>query len=591
MSAFLTNFNPGIMMILVGLLVAVTPMRRVRQVLTIAAPLLGILMLTSAELEVNKQTFDVLGIELILYRMDSLSFIFALAFLIAAVLNAIYALHTDDRLQDGMATSYAGSAIAATLCGDLMTLFIFWELTAVTSVFLILRAGTKASYQAAMRYLGVQILSGVLLLDGIAYVFKKENTLELAAFSSFGDAGAGLIFAALAIKAAFPFLHNWLQDSYPKATVVGAVVLSAFTTKLAVYAFARLFPGFDILIWIGAVMTVFPVFFAVIENDLRKVLSYSLNNQVGFMICAVGIGTPLALNGAAAHAFAHIIYKALLFMSMGAVLYRVGTAKATELGGLYRSMPWTTLFCLIGAASISAFPLFSGFVAKSMTMSAVGREGLVVVWLMLLFASAGVLEHSGIKIPYFAFFGHDSGKRVEEAPFNMLVAMGLAAAICILIGLPMVGGYGYHWLYNMLPCTTANAADVCYLSGQDIKPYQPYTLEHILTQMQLLVLAILAFMLLKRFGFYPPERAGTILDTDWFYRKLGFGFATWANAVWQKAGPAMSGAAEVVAGAAFTRIEQAFSPRGELSRGPLTGAAAVWTAVLLGIVLIMAFFA
>ncbi|MEM0985919.1 MAG: Na(+)/H(+) antiporter subunit D [Pseudomonadota bacterium] len=590
MSALLGNFNPGVMMVFVGLAVAVIPIRPVRQVLTVVAPLLGLLMLSNAELGVNKQTFDVLGIELILYRMDSLSFIFALAFLIAALLNAIYALHSDDRLQDGMATAYAGSAIAATLCGDLMTLFIFWELTAVTSVFLILRAGTKAAYQAAMRYLGVQILSGVLLLDGIAYVFKKENTLELNAFSSFGDAGATFIFIALAIKAAFPFLHNWLQDSYPKATVVGAVVLSAFTTKLAVYAFARLFPGFDVLIWIGAVMTVFPVFFAVIESDLRKVLAYSLNNQVGFMICAIGIGTPLAINGAAAHAFAHIIYKALLFMSMGAVLYRVGTAKAHELGGLYRSMPWTTLFCLIGAASISAFPLFSGFVAKSMTMSAVGQEGLVVVWLMLLFASAGVLEHSGIKIPYFAFFGHDSGKRVEEAPFNMLLAMGLAAAICILVGLPLAGGYGYDWLYAKLPCTAVNPADICLLSGEKIKAYQPYTADHILTQMQLLMLAILAFMLLKRFGLYPPEKPGVILDTDWAYRRLGFGFVVWAGAVWNKAGPAISGAAGSVASLAFTRIEQTFSPRGELSRGPLTGAAAIWTAVLLGVVLAMSFF-
>ncbi|MEM7767810.1 MAG: Na(+)/H(+) antiporter subunit D [Pseudomonadota bacterium] len=591
MNVLLGNFNPGLMLMLVGVVVALMPIRPVRQVLTIAAPLLGMVMLANAELGVNKQTFDVLGIEMILYRMDSLSFIFALAFLIAALLNAIYALHSDDRLQDGMATTYAGAAIAATLCGDLMSLFIFWELTAVSSVFLILRAGTKAAYQAAMRYLGVQILSGVLLLDGIAYVFKKENTLELNAFSSFGDAGAGFIFVALAIKAAFPFLHNWLQDSYPKATVVGAVVLSAFTTKLAVYAFARLFPGFDMLIWIGAIMTVFPVFFAVIENDLRKVLAYSLNNQVGFMICAIGIGTPLALNGAAAHAFAHIIYKALLFMSMGAVLYRCGTAKASELGGLYKSMPWTTLFCLIGAASISAFPLFSGFVAKSMTMSAVGQEGLVVIWLMLLFASAGVLEHSGIKIPYFAFFGHDSGKRVKEAPFNMLVAMGLAAAICILIGLPMAGGYGYQWLYDKLPCTSVQPADVCFISGEAIKPYQPFTLDHILTQMQLLVLAILAFMLLKRFGLYPPERPGTILDTDWTYRKLGYGFASWANGVWKKAGPAMSGAAGSVAGLAYTRIEQAFSPRGELSRGPLTGGAAIWTAGLLGVVLLMSFLA
>jgi multicomponent Na+:H+ antiporter subunit D len=587
MSGLLGQINPGLLLVAVGFIGCLIPIQRVRQALMVATPVVAILMLALAERSTDLATASVLGIDLILYRVDSLSFIFGLAFLIASFLNAIYALHTDDRLQDGMALAYAGAAVSATFAGDLMTLFIFWEITAVSSVFLILRAGTKAAYQAAMRYLGVQIFSGVLLLNGLAYVYKSTGSLSLDAFTSFDQPGAKFIFIAFAIKAAFPFLHNWLQDAYPKATVVGAVVLSAFTTKLAVYAFARMFPGFEVLIWIGAVMTVFPVFFAVIENDLRKVLSYSLNNQLGFMICAIGIGTPLALNGAAAHAFAHIIYKGLLFMSMGAVLYRVGTAKASELGGLYKSMPWTTIFCIIGAVSISAFPLFSGFVAKAMTMSAVATEGYVIVWLMLLFASAGVLEHSGIKIPYFTFFGHDSGIRVKEAPFNMLLAMGMAAFICIAIGLPAIGGFGYGWLYDMLPCTVTAPADVCMISGDEIKTYKPYTVDHILTQMQLLMLAVLAFMLLKRFGLYPPERPGTILDTDWVLRKPGFGLFKWAGTVWGKAGPAMTGFAGRIGARTFEQIEATFSPRGALARGGLTNSMAMWSAVLLGVVMLI----
>ena len=591
MNALLTQTNPGLLLILVGFIGALIPAQRIRQGLMVATPVVALIMLALADRGSSLAVANVLGIDLILYRVDSLNFIFGLAFLIAAFLNAIYAMHTDDQLQDGMALAYAGAAVAATFAGDLMTLFIFWEITAVSSVFLILRAGTKAAYQASMRYLGVQILSGVLLLDGLSYVYKANGTLTLdtiGSFTSFDDPGAKFIFAAFAIKAAFPFLHNWLQDAYPKATVIGAVVLSAFTTKLAVYAFARMFPGFEVLIWIGAFMTVFPVFFAVIENDLRKVLAYSLNNQLGFMICAVGIGTPLALNGAAAHAFAHIIYKGLLFMSVGAVLYRVGTAKASELGGLYKSMPWTTIFCIIGAVSISAFPLFSGFVAKSMTMSAVAKEGYIIVWAMLLFASAGVLEHSGIKIPYFTFFGHDSGKRVKEAPFNMLLAMGIAAFICIAIALPaFVPGFGYGWLYGLLPCTAVSPADVCSVTGKDIIVYQPYTFDHILTQLQLLMLAVLAFMLLKRFGLYPPERPGTILDTDWIYRKPGYAFAKWTGTVWGKMGPAMTGVAGRIGARAFDRLEATFSPRGRLARGGLTSSMAMWFAVLLGVVMLV----
>ncbi len=577
MSALLASLNPGLLLIFAGVICAVMPNQKVRQILTIATPIAALWLLSGATQETDLMSLSVMGIDMVLYRVDSLSFIFGLAFLIAATLNGIYALHQDDRVQDSSAMIYAGAAVAATFVGDFMSLFVFWELTAISSVFLILKTGTRAAYGAAMRYLGIQVLSGVLLLYGAAQLFAVTGDMSIRSLSLGTDAGTWLLLFAFGIKAAFPLMHNWLQDSYPRATVVGAVVLSAFTTKLAVYVLARVFAGEGILIWIGAIMTVFPVFFAVIENDLRKVLAYSLNNQVGFMVCAIGVGTHLALNGAAAHAFAHIIYKGLLFMSMGAVLYRTGTTKASELGGLYKSMPWTAVFCLIGAASISAFPFFSGFVAKSLTMSAVLVEGHIVIWGMLLFASAGVLEHSGIKIPYFAFFGHDSGKRVKEAPFNMLLAMALASFICIAIALPTVTGFGYGMLYRMLPYP------------EIAQGYEPYTFDHILTQMQLLVLAAMAFVLLQRFNLYPEERPGTVLDADWAYRRAGYGVALWSGAIWRKAGPALMAVFFGLWQRAYDRIEATFSPQGVLSRGPLTGGMAVWSAALLCAVLLLSF--
>lgn len=583
MPELLSALNPGLLLIAAGLICAMLPQRQVRQAITVITPIAALFLLLQAPHDINLATTQFVGLDLILYRVDNLNFVFGIAFLIAAFLNAIYALHDDNRLHDGVALIYAGAAIAACFAGDLMTIFIFWEITAISSVVVILQSRTRAAYGAAMRYLAIQILSGVLLLDGAAYYLNNNGDLFAPQVVGQGialsDPGAWLLFVAFGIKAAFPLLHNWLQDSYPKATVTGAVVLSAFTTKLAVYAFARFFPGESALIWIGAIMTVFPVFFAVIENDLRKVLAYSLNNQVGFMICAIGIGTSLALNGAAAHAFVHIIYKGLLFMSMGAVLYRTGTTKASELGGLFRSMPMTAVFCIIGAMSISAFPLFSGFVAKSMTMSAVGHEGMFVIWAMLLFASAGVLEHSGIKIPYFAFFGHDSGKRVKEAPFNMLVAMGIAAFLCIAIGLPgVVPGFGYQMLYSILPFP----AEAMAYGEKSL-----FTISHIVTQMQLLMLALFAFILLKRFKVYPAERPGTVLDFDWTYRKLGFDVAQWANRVWNKAGPAMSRAVGKASTEVYERIEAASSPQGQLSKGLISQSMAVWTGVLLGIVLVL----
>jgi multicomponent Na+:H+ antiporter subunit D len=272
------------------------------------------------------------------------------------------------------------------------------------------------------------------------------------------------------------------------------------------------------------------------------------------------------MNGAVAHAFVHIIYKSLLFMSMGAVLHRTGTVKASELGGLFRSMPITTVFCIVGAASISAFPLFSGFIAKSLTLSATADAGYVIWWLILVFASAGVLEHSGIKIPYFAFFGHDRGFRVKEAPANMLIAMGIAAFLSIAIGVYP------DPLYAMLPYEV---------------DYVPYTTGHVLSQLQLLLFAMLAFAVLIRTGLYPAERPSTNLNTDWLYRKAAPALVRWAMAL---GGEIRNGAVARVERrlqATFLHIYRHHGPGGILARTHSTGSTVLWVAVLLGLTLLM----
>ena len=499
MSDFLTMLPPGALMMIVAVMLVLVP-HHARQVVMLLAIAGSAFSLTAGAGQ--HLTVALLGFEMMLYRADHLSLPFAIVFHIAAALNVFYGWH-EKRATDHVAgLAYAGAAIAALHAGDLITLFIWWEATAITSVFLILASGTQRARHAAMRYLIIQVASGVLLLAGAAMLFSETGSLVFAAMT-LGSTASWLIFIAFGIKAAFPLLNGWLQDAYPEATVVGTVVLSAFTTKLAIYALARGFAGTELLIVIGCLMTAFPVFFAVIENDMRRVLAYSLNNQLGFMVVAIGIGTDLAINGAVAHAFAHIIYKGLLFMSMGAVLYRVGTVKASELGGLYKSMPLTMVFCVIGAMSISAFPLFSGFAAKSLIMSALGYKGLIAAYLVLLAASAGVLHHSGIKIPYFAFFGHDGGRKVKEAPFGMLVAMAGASALCIGIGsFPTI-------FYQILPYSI---------------DYNPYDASHVLGQMELLIFSILAFTFLMRFGFYPPELKSAVLNTDWLYRRVAVWF-------------------------------------------------------------------
>ncbi len=441
--------------------------------------------------------FAFLDYQLVPYRVDKLSLVFGYIFHLAAFIGIIYALHLRDTVQQVAAMLYAGSGLGAVFAGDLITLFVFWELLAFTSVFLIWARRTRRAYVAGIRYLIVQVLSGVILLVGCLFYVSEHNTIAFNYIGLEGVAG-WLILIAFGIKCAFPFAHNWLTDAYPEATVTGTVFLSAFTTKVAVYAFARGYPGTELLVYIGVAMACFPIFFAVIENDLRRVLAYSLLNQVGFMVVGIGIGTALAVNGAVAHAFNDVIFKGLLFMSMGAVLHMTGRINGSDLGGLYKTMPKTTVLCIVGAASISAFPLFSGFVSKSMVMTAALNEGYGWIWLMLLFASAGVFHHAGIKIPYFAFFAHDSGIKAADPPNNMLLAMTISATLCIAIGVyPQM-------LYALLPFEV---------------DYYPYDMTHVLAQTQLLFFSALAFVWLNKKGLYPPELRSTHLDFDWFYRR------------------------------------------------------------------------
>ena len=507
------------------------------------------------------------GLELELMRVDPLSRIFAVIFSLAAFLGNLYAWHVRDTVQQAAALIYAGSAIGAVFAGDLITLFFYWEGTAIASVFLIWARRTEGAYHTGMRYLVIQIGSGVLLLVGAVLWHAETGTIAFDRMT-LGSPATYFIFLSFGIKCAFPLLHNWLQDSYPAATVTGTVILSAFTTKLAVYALARGFAGTEILVYIGAAMTLFPIFYAVIENDLRRVLAYSLNNQLGFMVVGIGIGTELALNGTAAHAFAHILYKALLFMSVGAVLFRTGTAKGSELGGLYKTMPLTMIFCVVGAASISAFPLFSGFVTKSLILSASVKEHYNIIWAILLFASAGVFHHSGIKIPYFTFFAHDSGLRPKEAPTHMLLAMGITAFLCIAIGVYPAP------LYALLPYEVQ---------------YESYTTTHVITQLQLLFFSALAFTVLMRTGIYPPELKSVNLDSDWTYRKAAPSvirvLAAFVAHVYDSILTFLSNRINNT----IRRLHRSHGPEGRMARNWPTGSMVLSIALLLGATLLVNF--
>ena len=373
-----------------------------------------------------------------------------------------------------------------------------------------------------------------------------------------------LILAGFLVNAGAPPLSAWLPDAYPESSWSGMVFLSAFTTKAAVYALMRGFPGTELLIYVGVYMIFYGIVYAILENDMRRILAYSIVNQVGFMVAGVGIGTEMALNGTAAHAFTHIVYKALLLMSAGSVLYMTGKRKCTDLGGLFRTMPLTAVCGIIGALSISSFPLTSGFVSKSMISEAAADQHLAAVWFLLAAGSAGVFLHAGIKFPWFVFFQKDFGLRPTDPPWNMRLAMLFFSAICI--GLGILPGA----LYAILPFPV---------------DYVPYTASHVLFQLQLLLFSGLAFFLMLGW----LERTLTItLDFDWIYRRLGPNLAlavdNLAGKAWQRLVSNIGSEAKYL----NHRLRKYHGPGGVLGRTWPTGTMAFWTAVMLAAYLILA---
>ncbi len=473
--------------------------KRVAMLAVPAAALVDCLLMTPG----THGVVSFLGQDLVFGRVDRLSLVFSYVFSLMAFLGMVYALHVEDVSQHVTALTYAGAALGVTFAGDFLSLYVFWELMAISAALLVLLRREAPAVAAGFRYLLVHVFGGLILLAGIVLHWSQAGSLAFGDMrASSGGIAWAMILVAFLLNAAVPPLGAWLPDAYPEATVTGAVFMTAFTTKSAVYVLIRGYAGTELLVWLGAAMAVYGVVYAVLENDARRLLAYHIISQVGYMVCGVGIGTALATNGATAHAFAHILYKALLFMGAGAVLQMTGLRKLSEMGGLYKTMPVTLGLYMVGAFAISAAPLFSGFVSKSMVVSAAGEDHRALIFLLLTLASAGTFLHTGLKLPYYMFFGKDSGRRGTEPPGNMLVAMGLTATACVLIG--VFPGL----LYQRLP----NPVN-----------YVPYTLQHVTGTLGMLGFTALGFFLLLKH--LDPEPTIS-LDTDWFYRRGSAGLVT-----------------------------------------------------------------
>jgi multicomponent Na+:H+ antiporter subunit D len=486
-------FHPSIFFIFGAMLI---PFLRgkVQQAYLMAIPVLAVVAVAFMTPGTH-WTYCFAGTPLVFGAVDKLSIVFGWVFTIMSFIGIVYALNVKDSGQHVAAFLYIGGSLGVTFAGDYLTLFIFWELMAFASVYLVFAKREKEAIAAGYRYILVHVFGGVCLLGGIILHYVATQSVAIGPLVNDGSLAFYLTLTGVILNAAVPPLHAWLTDAYPEGTVTGSVFMSAFTTKTAVYVLVRIFPGTELLVWMGTIMALYGVVYAVLENDCRRLLAYHIISQVGYMVAGVGIGTEMSLNGSVSHAFAHILYKGLLFMGAGAVIEMTGKRKLTELGGLYKTMPLTLTLYMIGGFAISAFPLFSGFVTKSMVIAGASHDHRPAVALLLTMASAGTFLHTGLKLPYYMFFAKDSGIRAKEPPTNMLIAMGMAAFMCIGIGV-FPGP-----LYRLLPFAVH---------------FNPYTGDHVTSALGILMFTGLGFfMLLRKLDPEPTISA----DTDWVYRK------------------------------------------------------------------------
>lgn len=446
-----------------------------------------------------------LGQTLTLGRLDAMSGVFIQVFAVMSLAGLIFSLHVEDRWQHVAAMFYVAGGMGCVLAGDFITLFFFWEIMAIGSTFLIMLGRTREQTLAAFRYFCYHVVGGLFLLAGIVMRYKALGDFHFdGAFPWSGEAYNWLILIGFCVNAAVVPLHAWLPDAYPRGTVTGSVFMCAFTTKTAVYVLMRGFQGWEILAIAGTVMAVYGVLYASMENNARRILSYHIVSQVGYMVAGIGVGTAMTVNGAAAHAYAHILYKGLLFMSAGAVLYAAGTAKLDELGGLAGRLPWVMVLYMVAALSISGMPIFNGFISKTMTIAGAAEDHRTLVALGLEIAAVGTFISVGLKLPYFAFWGGkplDMKRELKPIPANMYVGMGLLAALCIAQGLYP------EMLYRYLPNPMTGEA-----------AYAPWTVWNVLQSCLLLGFSGLAFYFMR--NIIAPHKALN-LDFDWFYRLIG----------------------------------------------------------------------
>nr|WP_195892509.1 Na(+)/H(+) antiporter subunit D [Halopiger goleimassiliensis] len=505
-SELLTVAYPPLLVFAAALLVLVLPRIAGYAIgaLSLAA-VLGISMLAPEGQHLAMESF--LGhFEVVPFYVDDFSRLLGIGLGFLGVCAVLYAYSSDaSRAMTAIALSYVGSSVGAVFAGDWLVLVFMWELMALTSTVLVWHYGGDA-VRAGFRYALLHGTGGVIVLFAVAAHYVEAGTFVYGPGGIANGLPALLAVVGMGVNVGFIGLHVWLPDTYPRPHFAASVFLSVYTTKTSAFVLYRAFPvdaGSDLAIYIaymGGLMSVYGATFALLQHDMRALLSYHIQAQIGYVVAGIGIAaaaaSELAAAGAMAHTFNNVLFKSLLFMAVGVVIFRTGEEDLYKLGGLWREMPLTAVAFGLGALSITAIPGFNGYVSKGMIFDAAdphyyGVEEFQVLYYLLWLGAIGTLL-SFIKLGYYVFFHGESDIEVADAKPGQTVAMlGLGGA-CLLFGVWWQG------LADLAPLAEVHdgVIETIYPGGET--HLFPYSFSHLETAAILTGVAAVTFVVVRK---------------------------------------------------------------------------------------------
>lgn len=375
------------------------------------------------------------GLSLLTFTLHPYGKIAAFGFTLVGSFGLLYGLKLSTTAEQAVSIWAIAAAIGVSFAGNFLTFLLFWELLSLAAAALVYLKKTAKSIKMATRLLAFQLVGGFSLTVGIVLQYCATGSLDLA----IPVAGLPFFIIGIGIKTAFIPLHLWVPWGYPAASFPSSVLLAALCTKVGVYGVARILPVSEGIALMGACMALIGVSIALIQGELRRLLSYHIISQVGYMVAGVGLGLACSVDGGLLHLVNHMIYKALLFMSAGAVILATGTESIHELHHpksedegppLWRVIPIAAIGALIGALSIAGMPPFNGYVSKYLLKN--GTHDFPLVYWILQVASVG----TALSFAKFVYFGFIRGRLKIKQPLNVSMQAAIIglASCCVLFG-------------------------------------------------------------------------------------------------------------------------------------------------------------